>query len=82
MNGNGNSLNNEKWYQQPQAYCFHHLLERQADRNPEAIVIAASGCALGADYVLSQQLREANDRVADLPRTRPRELHKLFDKFD
>lgn len=32
--------------------------------------------------VLSQRLRDANDRVADLTRTRPRELHKLFDKFD
>jgi signal-transduction protein with cAMP-binding, CBS, and nucleotidyltransferase domain len=31
---------------------------------------------------LSQRLREANDRVAELTRTRPRELHKLFDKFD
>lgn len=32
--------------------------------------------------VLSQRLREANDRVAELTKTRPRELHKLFDKFD
>jgi hypothetical protein len=32
--------------------------------------------------VLSQRLRQANDRVAELTRTRPRELHKLFDKFD
>lgn len=32
--------------------------------------------------VLSQRLREANDRVADLTRTRPRELHKLFDQFE
>ena len=32
--------------------------------------------------VLSQRLRDANDRVAELTRTRPRELHKLFDKFD
>jgi hypothetical protein len=32
--------------------------------------------------VLSQRLRESNDRIADLTRTRPRELHKLFDKFD
>jgi hypothetical protein len=32
--------------------------------------------------VLSQRLREENDRVAELTRTRPRELHKLFDKFD
>lgn len=32
--------------------------------------------------VLSQRLREANSRIAELTRTRPRELHKLFDKFD
>jgi HEAT repeat protein len=32
--------------------------------------------------VLSQRLRETNDRVAELTKTRPRELHKLFDKFD
>ncbi|MDM8531498.1 cyclic nucleotide-binding domain-containing protein [Anaerolineales bacterium HSG25] len=32
--------------------------------------------------VLSERLREANDRVADLTKTRPRELHKLFDQFD
>jgi CRP/FNR family transcriptional regulator len=31
--------------------------------------------------VLSHRLREANDRIADLTRTRPRELHKLFDQF-
>jgi HEAT repeat protein len=32
--------------------------------------------------VLSQRLRESNDRVADLTRTRTRELQKFFDKFD
>jgi HEAT repeat protein len=32
--------------------------------------------------VLSQRLRECNNRVAELTRTRPRELHKLFDQFD
>jgi HEAT repeat protein len=32
--------------------------------------------------VLSNRLREANDRIAELTRTRPRELQKLFDKFD
>lgn len=32
--------------------------------------------------VLSQQLRAAEDRMADLARTRPRELQKFFDKFD
>jgi HEAT repeat protein len=32
--------------------------------------------------VLSGRLREANDRIAELTRTRPRELHKLFDKLE
>jgi len=32
--------------------------------------------------VLSQRLRETSDRVAELTRTRPRELHKLFDQYD
>jgi hypothetical protein len=32
--------------------------------------------------VLSARLRETSDRVADLTRTRPRELHKFYDKFD
>lgn len=32
--------------------------------------------------VLSQRLRETSDRIAELTRTRPRELHKLFDQFD
>ena len=32
--------------------------------------------------VLSQRLREANDRIADLTRTRPRALHNLFDKYE
>lgn len=32
--------------------------------------------------VLSERLREANDRIAELTRTRPRELHKLYDQFD
>ena len=32
--------------------------------------------------VLSQRLRDANDRIAELTRTRPRELHKLFDQFE
>lgn len=32
--------------------------------------------------VLSARLRETSDRVADLTRTRPRELHKFYDKFE
>ncbi len=32
--------------------------------------------------VLSQRLRETSDRVAELTRTRPRELHKLYDQFE
>jgi CRP-like cAMP-binding protein len=32
--------------------------------------------------VLSERLRESNDRIADLTRTRTRELQKFYDKFD
>ncbi len=32
--------------------------------------------------VLSQRLRDANDRIADLTRARTRELQKFYDKFD
>ncbi|HSH02518.1 MAG TPA: HEAT repeat domain-containing protein [Anaerolineae bacterium] len=32
--------------------------------------------------VLSQRLRESTDQIAGLTRTKPRELHKLFDQFD
>ena len=32
--------------------------------------------------VLSQRLREANDRIADLTRTKPRELQRLYDQFE
>ncbi|MDY0092443.1 MAG: HEAT repeat domain-containing protein [Candidatus Vecturithrix sp.] len=31
---------------------------------------------------LNRQLRQAYNRIADLSRSRPRELHKLFDQFD
>jgi hypothetical protein len=31
--------------------------------------------------VLSVRLREANDRIAELTRTHPRELHKLYDQL-
>lgn len=32
--------------------------------------------------VLSQRIREANDRITELTRQRPRELKRLFDQFD
>ncbi|MEP7289977.1 MAG: sister chromatid cohesion protein PDS5 [Chloroflexota bacterium] len=32
--------------------------------------------------VLSQRLRDANDRIAQLTTTKPRELHKLYDKLE
>lgn len=37
--------------------------------------------ALVVINVLSSRLRETNDRVGDLTRSRPRELHKLYDQF-
>jgi CRP-like cAMP-binding protein len=33
-------------------------------------------------HVLSQRLREANDRITQLTRGKPRELQKLYDQFD
>ena len=32
--------------------------------------------------VLSERLREANEQIAELSPTRPRELHRLFDQFE
>jgi CRP/FNR family cyclic AMP-dependent transcriptional regulator len=32
--------------------------------------------------VLSQRLREVNDRLADMTRSKPRALHQLYDQFD
>ena len=32
--------------------------------------------------VLSQRLREANDRIAELTKLRPRQVQKLFDQYD
>jgi len=32
--------------------------------------------------VLSQRLRDATNRIAELTPTKPRELHKLYDKLD
>jgi CRP-like cAMP-binding protein len=32
--------------------------------------------------VLSRRLREATDRIAQLTTTRPRELHKVFDRLE
>jgi CRP/FNR family cyclic AMP-dependent transcriptional regulator len=38
--------------------------------------------ALELINLLSQRLREDSERVADLTRTQPRALNKLYDKFD
>ena len=38
--------------------------------------------ALELINVLSQRMREASDRLADTARSRPRELHKLYDQFE
>ena len=37
--------------------------------------------ALELINVLSTRLREANDRIAELTRTHPRELHRLYDQL-
>jgi len=50
-----------------------HLIEL-ARQNPDM--------SLQLIDVLSQRLREANDRIAELTRSRPRELNKLYDALE
>jgi CRP-like cAMP-binding protein len=38
--------------------------------------------ALELINVLSQRIRETSDKIAEAARSRPRELHKLYDQFD
>lgn len=38
--------------------------------------------ALELINMLSQRIRETSDKIADAARSRPRELHKLYDQFD
>ncbi len=33
-------------------------------------------------HAINRQLRESYDRIAELTRSRPRQLHKLFDQFE
>ena len=47
-----------------------------------ALVRQHPDLSLALINVLSQRLRETSDRVAELTRTHPRELHKLYDQFD
>jgi len=47
-----------------------------------ALVRQHPNLSLELIHVLSQRLRESNDRIAQLTRSMPRELHKLYDKLD
>lgn len=47
-----------------------------------ALMRRHSDLALVLINVLSSRLRETSDRVGDLSRSRPRELHKLYDQLD
>ncbi len=46
-----------------------------------ALTMQNPDLALELINVLSQRIRETSDRLADTARSRPRELHKLFDQF-
>jgi CRP-like cAMP-binding protein len=50
------------------------VLAEMARREPEL--------ALELIQALGRQLGEAQSRIAELSRTRPREIHKLFDQLD
>jgi HEAT repeat protein len=45
------------------------------------LMMQSPDLALELINVLSQRIRETSDRLADTARSRPRELHKLFDQF-
>ena len=65
------------------AVAIQDTLTLQLRREP-LIVLARQHPDLSLELinVLSERLRDANDRIAELTRTRPRELHKLFDLFE
>jgi CRP-like cAMP-binding protein len=52
-------------------------------RREQLIALARQHPDLSLDLinVLGVRLREANNRIADLTRAHPRELHRLFDQF-
>jgi hypothetical protein len=47
-----------------------------------ALTMQSPDLALELINVLSHRIRETGDRLADAARSRPRELHKLFDQFN
>ncbi|SRR6266545_692518 len=65
------------------AIALQHTLTLRLRREP-LIALARQHPDLSLELIniLSQRLREANDRVADLTRTWPRELRKLYDQFE
>ena len=65
------------------AVAIQDTLTLRLRREPLIILIRQNpSLSLELINVLSQRLREANQRVAGLTQTRPRELHKLFDQFE
>jgi CRP/FNR family transcriptional regulator, cyclic AMP receptor protein len=65
------------------AIALQDTLTLRLRREP-LIALARQYPALSLELinVLSARLRETSDRIAELTKTRPRELHKLFDQFD
>lgn len=65
------------------AIAIQEALTLQLRREP-LIALARQYPELSLELiqVLGQRLREANDRIAELTRSRPRELHKLFDQYE
>ncbi len=65
------------------AVAIQDTLTLQLRREP-LIALARQNPELSLKLIntLSQRLREANDRIAELTRSMPRELHKLFDQYE
>ena len=65
------------------AVAIVDTLTLQLHRDP-LIALARQNPELSLKLIntLSQRLRDANDRIAELTKSRPRELHKLFDQYE
>lgn len=65
------------------AFAIRDTLTLQLRREPMIELVRQNpNLAIELINVLSQRLREDNDRVAEITRAQPRALNKFFDKFE
>jgi CRP-like cAMP-binding protein len=65
------------------ALALKHCLLLRLRREPVmALIRQYPDLSLNLINVLSDRLREANEQIVQLTKSKPRELHKLYDKLD